>query len=155
MGSVFTPYFFIGGFMGLDMNLYRAQKTEKIRKYDESNEEEEFIEPEYWDHSVAYWRKANHIHNWFVCECQNGKDDCNPYYVPQKKLLELRSHCIEILLDFDKAPDVLPSAEGFFFGGTSYDEYYFSDISNTISQIDEIFSETDWETQKIIYQASW
>lgn len=30
---------------------------------------------------VAYWRKANQIHRWFVNIVQGGEDDCNPYEV--------------------------------------------------------------------------
>ena len=30
--------------------------------------------------SVGYWRKANHIHKWFVDNVQNGEDDCKEYH---------------------------------------------------------------------------
>src|SRR6187549_2040929 len=30
---------------------------------------------------VAYWRKANAIHRWFVEKVQGGKDDCENYEV--------------------------------------------------------------------------
>ena len=30
---------------------------------------------------VAYWRKANAIHKWFVDHVQDGVDDCGEYYV--------------------------------------------------------------------------
>ena len=38
---------------------------------------------------IAYWRKANQVHQWFVDNCQDGKDDCGTHYVPRKKLQEL------------------------------------------------------------------
>lgn len=47
---------------------------------------------------VAYWRKANQIHAWFVDECQGGVDECqlsDP--IPREKLLELRNLCARIL----------------------------------------------------------
>jgi len=30
---------------------------------------------------VGYWRKDNHIHQWFVKNCQGGVDDCGLYEV--------------------------------------------------------------------------
>lgn len=38
---------------------------------------------------VAYWRKANSIHNWFVQNVQEDVDDCDMYEVTKDKLEEL------------------------------------------------------------------
>lgn len=46
---------------------------------------------------VAYWRKANAIHGWFVRECANGVDECQDIYVSKDKLVELRNACVEAL----------------------------------------------------------
>lgn len=64
--------------MGLDMYLTRRPK------YSEDGE-------------IGYWRKANHIHKWFVENVQNGVDDCGFYAVSKDKLLELHKLCKEIL----------------------------------------------------------
>jgi hypothetical protein len=45
----------------------------------------------------AYWRKANHIHKWFVDNVQDGNDDCETYYVPKEKLLELLGVCQNVI----------------------------------------------------------
>jgi hypothetical protein len=42
---------------------------------------------------VAYWRKANAIHNWFVENVQDGKDDCEEYTVSLAQLKELLDVC--------------------------------------------------------------
>jgi hypothetical protein len=42
---------------------------------------------------VGYWRKANHIHKWFVDNVQNGKDDCEEYYVSKKDIENLLNVC--------------------------------------------------------------
>lgn len=42
---------------------------------------------------VAYWRKANQIHKWFIENVQNGVDDCGEYYVEKEKLSELVRLC--------------------------------------------------------------
>lgn len=47
--------------------------------------------------TVAYWRKANHIHRWFVDYVQGGVDECRPHYVSREQLTELRAVCDQIL----------------------------------------------------------
>lgn len=44
--------------------------------------------------NVAYWRKANQIHKWFVDNVQDGNDDCGTYEVSKEKLQLLLSICI-------------------------------------------------------------
>lgn len=47
---------------------------------------------------VGYWRKANHIHKWFVENIQNGVDDCNYHReVREEDLLELLDVCKKVL----------------------------------------------------------
>lgn len=46
---------------------------------------------------VAYWRKANQIHNWFVNNVQDGNDDCGLYEVSEDKLRELRDIATKVL----------------------------------------------------------
>jgi len=43
--------------------------------------------------TVAYWRKANAIHKWFVDNVQDGTDDCDTYDVTREQLAELRDLC--------------------------------------------------------------
>ncbi|MGZ8787335.1 MAG: hypothetical protein ACXW4P_03780 [Thermoanaerobaculia bacterium] len=38
---------------------------------------------------IAYWRKANQIHQWFVDNVQEGVDDCKEYHVSPDQLREL------------------------------------------------------------------
>lgn len=47
--------------------------------------------------TVAYWRKANAIHSWFVRELQDGKDECQRAYAPREKLKELRDLCHQVI----------------------------------------------------------
>ena len=53
------------------------------------------------------------------------------------------------------AKELLPSTSGFFFGGTSYDEYYVEDIKNTIDIITKVLETTDFDKQMIYYVSSW
>lgn len=47
--------------------------------------------------NVAYWRKENHIHDWFVQNVQDGKDDCGDYYVSQEDLKSLLETCTKVI----------------------------------------------------------
>lgn len=105
--------------------------------------------------SVAYWRKANQVHQWFVDNCGEGVDDCRPYYVTREKLEELLNTCKEVKAGGEKVAEELLSPQiGFFFGGYEIDEYYWEDIDNTIKQLERILKEVpeDWSFE---YQASW
>ena len=73
-------------------------------------------------YSAAYWRKANHIHKWFVDNVQEGRDECQESYVSRETLEELIQLCKKVLRN--KTVDLLPTSSGFFFGSTEYDEYY-------------------------------
>lgn len=130
--------------MGLDMYLYGVkQEFEKhdynIGGYKESTE-------------IGYWRKANAIHRWFVENCQDGIDNCATYYVGESDLKELRDLCIQILDDRDKASELLPTQEGFFFGTTEYGEDYTYDLLETI-KICEWALDQDFDYFE--YHSSW
>ena len=163
--------------MGLDSYLYLERYESKWRIPDEKKKEWEktFFPPEMGEladllkkrdlmtkttsYQVAYWRKANAIHKWFVDECGEGIDECQKIWVPVEKLEQLVAICSEILLDHERAEELLPTESGFFFGGTEYDEWYFKDLEETVEMLDPICKfirshkdSVDWD---IYYSASW
>lgn len=133
---------------------------------------------------VAYWRKANQIHAWFVENVQNGVDDCGDYYVSREQLKQLRDLAARVLdslalepgkvkvsstvkdgkwedqyedgqvaTNTELAEKLLPTQEGFFFGGTNYDEFYAQDLRDTVSQLDRVLSMPGgWDFE---YHSSW
>lgn len=107
---------------------------------------------------VAYWRKANAIHRWFVQNVQDGVDDCDEYAVSLRQLDELKSECEKVLKAFNQgdtsvAKELLPTQNGFFFGTTDYDEYYFSDLEDTVNMIERILINDDED--RYYYTSSW
>lgn len=103
--------------------------------------------------TVAYWRKQNAIHKWFVLNCQDGEDDCRQSYVGRQRLEELRDTCREVLADKSKADELLPTEDGFFFGGTEYEEWYFNGLAYTAERIEKLLTmPDDWD---FYYQSSW
>jgi hypothetical protein len=106
------------------------------------------------EEEVGYWRKQNQIHRWFVENVQNGVDNCGEYSVSKSELETLRNICKEVSNDHSKADELLPSASGFFFGNTDYDEWYYDGVESTIEILDKILSESDGN-QDIYYSSSW
>ena len=104
---------------------------------------------------IAYWRKANAIHNWFVTNVQEGKDECQKSYVSLDQLTELHDLCNTVLDDISLAPSLLPACKGFFFGSYEYDEHYEYDLQRTVEKLDRILTNPDAKKWWISYQASW
>ncbi len=107
----------------------------------------------YLEVSVGYWRKQNAIHKWFVDNTAAGEDDCRTSYVGREQLEELRTLCQKVIDAPKDADETLPAQEGFFFGGTEYDEWYFSGLKDTVNIVDTALSmPSEWEFE---YHASW
>ena len=119
------------------------------------------------NYEVGYWRKANQIHNWFMQNCarrdeyDNPIDDCRPVEITVDKLEELLDTCKKVLADHSLAQELLPTADGFFFGSTGYDDYYFGELEQTVEIIEPVLKfakhkleikDYNWE---VYYQASW
>jgi len=145
--------------MGLDMYLTARQmafngfKNQEL--YNKLVQEAPFaLDTAVLEVNVAYWRKANQIHKWFVDHVQNGVDNCEEYYVSREQLQLLLDTCKIVLIDKEEAKTLLPRQEGFFFGSYEYDEYYWSDIQDTIEQLEKILTEypEEWSFK---YMSSW
>jgi len=104
---------------------------------------------------VGYWRKANHIHRWFVEHIQDGKDDQGSYEVTREDLLSLRRLCEKVLKNPKRARELLPTTSGFFFGSTEYGESYFEDLKDTISIIDAALSVLELGNKHVFYNSWW
>jgi hypothetical protein len=100
---------------------------------------------------AMYWRKANAIHNWFVCNIQEGEDDCKEYEVDRGQLEELLSYCRQALETKDA--EILEPVGGFFFGSTEIDQYYWEDIQNTADGLAKVLALPD--EYSFHYQSSW
>ena len=81
--------------MGLDMYLYANSKTlaEKLAPYTGFGMGDFTAK----NGIVAYWRKANAVHKWFVDNVQGGNDDCGLYRVSVDDLITLKKTCEEVL----------------------------------------------------------
>lgn len=107
--------------------------------------------------TVMYWRKANHIHKWFVDNVQDGEDDCGTYYVSRSKIEELIEACDRVLDDHDEAMSLLPPQDGFFFGSTAIDDWYFKTLEETVEKLVELLKAEDADPKpwNFYYRSSW
>ena len=103
------------------------------------------------EQEVAYWRKANQIHAWFVDNVQGGVDECEQFPVTRPQLETLRQLCMEAL--DTKNPKLLAPKEGFFFGSTEIDDWYWDDLRGTIDQLDKVLEMP--ANLEFFYQSSW
>ena len=111
---------------------------------------------------LGYWRKANHIHNWFVENIQGGEDNCRQYHVERSELMDLKHICQRIMDRVENgdewksyAEEVLPCCSGFFFGSTEIDEYYLEACKETIRIIDNIITDPALTDVDLYYASSW
>ena len=154
--------------MGLDMYLTGKRYMSKYFDKDDSvriekvNEVFGFEGEEDADYNavevsfrIGYWRKANHIHQWFVDNCQEGRDECQEAWVSREQLQQLAEVCKTVLDDMSKAEELLPTQSGFFFGGTDYDEFYRGDLEYTVERIEKILADKALEKCEFYYQSSW
>ena len=152
--------------MGLDMYLtaekylskFNPEEENKIQKINELfgiSESNDDYGAERVIFNVAYWRKANAIHGWFVQNVQKGVDECQKSYVKREQLKELIKVCKDIQENHKKAKKLLPPTSGFFFGSTDVDEYYFEDLENTIKQLEKVLNDPALEGVDFYYNSSW
>lgn len=154
--------------MGLDMMLYR--RTYIGAKFEHNDAKVEVgitlkgesipINPKRltWIYEeMGYWRKANAIHGWFVENYAQGEDNCQEIHVSTNGLKRLLEICRNLLgsRSEEMAMKELPPCEGFFFGGTGIDEYYWQTIEETEAILEETLGTHDNKYHEYIYQASW
>lgn len=63
------------------------------------------------EQNVAYWRKANQIHNWFVENVQDGIDNCGYYIVSKEQLTELYDTAKKVLDSIKLVPAMIKTGE--------------------------------------------
>lgn len=112
-----------------------------------------YIQDEYGN-EVAYWRKFNALHNWFVKNVQDGVDECQTSRRLTKEDIE---QIIYILKAVKQAPltaqVLLPPTQGLFFGSTQIDKYFLEDVESAIPKFERILEDVDRE--KYYYHSSW
>ncbi|EKB7620541.1 hypothetical protein OPL82_002500 [Enterococcus faecalis] len=108
--------------MGLDMWLYEKEQ--------EKGEAQE----------IGYWRKANQIRAFFASYAPELiGENIEMLAVNKEMLLELkrRINCCLTERNENISSELLPTSEGFFFGSSEYDGWYYEQLENTLPIIEE------------------
>jgi hypothetical protein len=204
--------------MGLDMYLYRYPKSKTREQINQESDELWNKSIEEWRkgweevYEIAYWRKVNFLHGWFVRtlagnvdECQDitvrkcnaeslkvlvdkacsvilkaklipqkdisAKDDWRAKYVddPDKEAIpvvwnanEGKFEGVDMNTPYrlsdeaaEELAEILPYAEGFFFGSYSYGLWYAWDMLKLKEKLEKLLADWDDNEYTYIYQASW
>jgi hypothetical protein len=98
---------------------------------------------------VGYWRKADHIHKWFVDNVQDGVDECQLSLIEREQLGELYNLCKEVLevaliddgsvINPRVCEALLPSSDLGVAGHC--DEWYIHGVERTVKILDALRSE--------------
>lgn len=95
--------------------------------------------------NIAYWRKANAIHQQFISHCADDVDNCQDIAVNIEDLRELKDTCERILdapNDINLIDRLLPPQGGFFFGDTDLtDADTLNSYLDTVKYTDHMLSE--------------
>jgi hypothetical protein len=152
--------------MGLDSYLYKKTYVQNW----ENNSPDSKIKPErisYIVEDVGYWRKFNALHNYIVENFADGRDDYQHIGLTEgglRNILDTLQEAQEVLdsdasyeFKSDKLSEILPTAEGFFFGSNEYDDYYAENVAYTISLLTDLLDECEESEDdcSFYYQASW
>lgn len=81
----------------------------------------------------AYFRKVNFLFKYYE---DRGKMYDQWYaFTDADDIDDIIDKCEQVLQDHSLADELLPTQSGFFFGGTDYDDWYFSDVKDCLRQM--------------------
>lgn len=108
-----------------------------------------------------YFRKVNFLYKYF----EDKMDNTNQCWVDKEELEDIVNSCKEIFDLYDEnkednskaielAQELLPTTNGFFFGSTEYDKYYFNDLENVQYEFEKVLGDLE-EDESIFVIMSW
>lgn len=120
--------------MGLDIFFYKRDK-------DNQNHRTE----------LGYFRKVNFLVEYFNLE------NCVDHICTIEELDTLLSKCNTVLEKREESVshETLPTTEGFFFGSTNYDDWYYKDTESVRDSIIKALNHWDEDKEELIFHAWW
>ena len=98
----------------------------------------------------AYFRKVNFIYRYFGEKLVD--ESC---IVTKAEIEDIIERCKKVLADHSLAKELLPTCDGFFFGSTDYDNWYFKDVEDCQKQMEKLLEDYDETTDVIWVDMSW
>jgi hypothetical protein len=81
-------------------------------------------------------------------------DDCKESFVDESDLKMLLETLTYVLENKDTAENILPTAQGFYFGNDEMDDNYWNYVKSTIIQLKDLLEE-DNKGASFYYRSSW
>ena len=168
--------------MGLDMYLLLDKGKKGSQEIESIWQSEEFWKNKWANRdkfdglTLAYWRKAFGILNWFDHNLESvtsqelpddadreGVQGCQYYRVKKKELDELLFECEEVLstksLEYEEQytpDDLMPTGVGFFIGAyRDINDWWWSDIEDTVEQLRNVGNYIDWDKDDAYFVISY
>lgn len=167
--------------MGLDINFFKAKRTEWNRFQNELSAYESLPENvqnrgnnpynSFSPEEVGYFRKVNFLMSFF-----DYYGNCEYKEITRERLQALHNACAEIVkmkpvrsevtkyiyggvkevrvysdADQKRCAELLPTQSGFFFGSTDYDQWYFDDVKEVFVWLDGVLSDLDDDEVILMY----
>ncbi len=82
----------------------------------------------------AYFRKVNFIFHYFEVTVKKMRNQWFAFVTPED-IDGLIDRCEQVLHNHDLAESLLATQEGFFFGSTDYNKWYFDDVKDCLKQM--------------------
>lgn len=99
------------------------------------------------EREVGYLRKVNYVYGYF----QDRVDDNRECEIEKDDLQDLIERCKKVLAAHDReiSKELLPTCDGFCFGSTAYDEYYYRDVKKGLDLFTKLLN--DYDVSKVLY----
>ena len=88
----------------------------------------------YHGHHVGYFRKVNCVYRYF-----EDKLTDETAWVTKSDCEDIVKRCSAVLENPDLASELMPTRNGFFFGSTEYDKYYFFRLEGCTQAVQEFY----------------
>ena len=105
----------------------------------------------YYKPCDLYFRKVNCVYRYFEDRLED--ESC---FIEKSDAVDIMERAIKILTskDTELAEELLPTREGFFFGGTEYNEWYYQGLVEILSEFGGLLSK--WDDGDLCYiHMSW
>ena len=114
--------------MGLDISVIKIHVDQE-----DQNKTEEKIYDTKLGEEILYYRKVNFLVPFFQNSVLHEEMGFILSSVHKDEIKDLIDSCEMVLKNRKKAPEILPTEEGFFFGSTEYDDHYFMHVQNVLN----------------------
>ena len=88
--------------------------------------------------SEKSFRKVNLLIPWVERTLGVTVEDCEEYELTKKEVESLLADVDTVIADISKAPELLPTREGFFFGSTKYGDWYKQDLEQIKTDVGDL-----------------